>query len=673
MSSSLFPHKPVRTAVSDSIFEDEQRAPHRGSAKQVLVSLLAFVLLLVLIRGSLAALGTDTYERGEEYVRGSVAVAIQGGLDLPIEGLFYHYYEGGGFVQALLTIPAFAMMGPSFLAHKAVAIFADVLVLLAGCMLARRAFGFRALVIFGLLFVFSPLPFQKLALLNLGIHYHALVFQFVVAGLTLRLLQERNEPGAYSASTPWLLGLAGGFGFFYNYQLAPLIGLAGLALLFRRTLTMQRWGHLIAGCLIGLLPLFFMGSRVGIGVIDIHGDLIEIEVSAGEDLVDMDEDIPVTGELVQGTGPSPSERQKDILAMKERRAPSLSKLPAGIVAASGPRGLFQLALFLAIPILGLLRIRKTPRSERTSKQDASLLIASYLVIFSTLIPISGFMVTYFPEYFMVVRYAPFWGFATLLIAGTLASFAESGHRLVRRVSWGLGGLVLALGTWGYGEGIAQASQPSFGEGLERLADRRGTDFRAYYSKLANRMHEDRPSILRTLVGVQGIPRDEVYSAAAEGVYRHSKMTLPEIVLELQAASPEHWQAYLPGLGAWAMKGKRGYMRLGKFAIVKGTSELPQGVDRSEVERLMMFGLGSFGTGGPLRVEALESELNKLQSGKFTPSAFEGFGHRCFRLFVLRPEAFEDFISTRSDSVRAKVTKGFDKAAALRSIHAPNTF
>jgi hypothetical protein len=122
-----------------------------------------------------------------------------------------------------------------------------------------------------------------------------------------------------------------------------------------------------------------------------------------------------------------------------------------------------------------------------------------------------------------------------------------------------------------------------------------------------------------------------------------------------------------------MKGKRGYMRLGKFAIVKGTSELPQGVDRSEVERLMMFGLGSFGTGGPLRVEALESELNKLQSGKFTPSAFEGFGHRCFRLFVLRPEAFEDFISTRSDSVRAKVTKGFDKAAALRSIHAPNTF
>ena len=212
-------------------------AQARGTRRQVLFALVALGITLVCARLTLAVYSIDTYERGEELVRGAVAEAITGGIDLPVENIFYHTYEGGGFVQALVTIPAFALFGPSFLAHKVASIAMDLLVLGAGCLLARRAFGLRAMVLFGLLHILAPITFQKLGLLNLGIHYHALFFQFAVAGLTLRLLQEKARievPWRWTALT---LGVLGGFGFFYNYQLAPLIGLAGLLLLLRRALT----------------------------------------------------------------------------------------------------------------------------------------------------------------------------------------------------------------------------------------------------------------------------------------------------------------------------------------------------------------------------------------------------------------------------------------------------
>ena len=661
--------KAERPASDQNGQDDSAEQVHmfpKGRLRDVILALTTLVVILVVARGSLAILGTDTYERGEEYVRGSVATAITGGLDLPIESLIYHHYEGGGFVQALVTIPFFAVLGPSLLAHKVVAICTEILVLLAGCLLARRAFGFRAMLIFGALFIFSPMPFQKLALLNLGIHYQALVFQFLVAGLTLRLLQEKRDPSVYRASTPWLLGVAGGFGFFYNYQLAPLIGLAGLVLIYRKTLTRKRFGHLICGCLIGVSPLLFMASRVGMSVFDIHA--IQEENSAEDEnelLAEGTTELPEAAP--QKRAPRIDANQLEILAMKERRAPTLSKLPGGIIEASGARGFLQLLLFLTLPVWGIWGYRRRKVNLGSSERDATLLLTGYLAAFACVIPFTGFLVTYFPEYFLVMRYTPFWAFATLLVAGLCSSLLSSPKPLKKRLGLLCFGLTFSLGCWSYASGVSQGTQPSFSVGFSRLVDRRGTDYRAYYSKLAGRMEVGQVETLRILTQVTGIPRDELYSGAAEGVYRHSKQTLPEIVAEMKEASPDHWKAFLPGLGAWTMKGKRLHFRLAELAIKNGITELRTGGDKARIRDLLSLGLGRFGTGAPLDQETLESELNKLQSGRFPDSIFHGFGHRCYRLFLLRPEAFERFLAPRSEEVQALVRSGYEQASQMHSI------
>ncbi|MFT5081007.1 MAG: hypothetical protein ACI84E_001665 [Planctomycetota bacterium] len=653
-------------ADSNDFQPDQALSKARGSNRQVFVALAVFALLLISARFALAAVSTDTYERGEELVRGAVAVAVTGGLDLPLENTFYHTYEGGGFVQALVTIPAFALLGPSFLAHKVAAIAVDLLVLLAGCLLARRAFGFRALVLFGLLHIFAPITFQKLGLLNLGIHYHALFFQFAVAGLTLRLLQEKAR-----VETPWrgtalALGVLGGFGFFYNYQLAPLIGLAGLVLLYRKALTPKGWLHLVGGCILGLLPLLFMGARVGGEVFNVHSQVdVEEQAETAEELAQSEE-----AERAIHANAAVQE------ARDERRRPSLAKLPAGILDAMGPRGFLQLLALLALPLAGLELFRRRRKVPSTSSmtpicREANQLLLGYLAIFGALIPVTGFMVVYFPQYFLAMRYAPFWGFATVLTAGTLAWLSMDAQAVLRWAGRGLIATCLGLGFWSFGHGLATGQVGSLSVGIQQLADLRGTDFNDYYSKLATRLELSHVESLRVLTAVEGAPEKQLFAAASEAVYKHSLQTLPEILQELKQASPDKWQLFLPGLGAWALKGRNGSLLAGGNKLFRQVSKLPEGPEKKVVSDLVFFGLGRRGSFWGPKEEFLNYSIQELELGKFPPSALRGFGHHCYHFFQLNPDGFAPFIASHRPKTKRLVSEGFEEARRERSLSTEN--
>ena len=585
------------------------------------LAILGFCLLLICVRLYVATTSGAPYERGEEYVRGAAAIAVTGGLldsinaeleslDEPTvgpEALFYHPYEGGGFVHALLTVPAFAWFGPSLLAHKFVAIGFELLVLLAGFCLVREVFGPRALLPFGLLWIFSPLPFQELALLNLGIHYQALVFQFSVAALGLGVLR--------SAPRPLSLGLLGGFGLFYNYQLAPLIGLLALAFLAGRHLDLRGWGRLVLGFALGGLPLWWMLGATGTAMFDIHG-----QTFGNEGL----------------------------------RSVGLGTVLANLVANLGPRGWLQL---LALLGLGLFAGLRGPRAARG--------IWVYLLVFALLIPVSGFLSASFQYSFGAMRYAQLFGFLTVLAAGALS-------QLPTRLCGPLLAVLLAAGV---SSTLATANTGDGPRaGLDRIASIRGTDFGDYFSKLQLRLPErlraDEGATMRAFSRVQGAPRAEVLAAATRAGTQRLKRPLAVVVPQLQAAFGEDWYLGLDGIGGWAMYGSRGELARGQRRLrqqLLGLHErdLPAELQDVALEEAL-GGLGHFGTGAFPTLEALDAELQQMASFAVGRAVYVGFGRRVFRAFCLVPRKLEVLLAGREPEVQERVRAGFERERLFRA-------
>lgn len=583
------------------------------------LTLAALALLLVLTRLFVATSAPDVFERGEEYVRGAAAVSVSGGLleginsELDAKGeprvspavLFYHPYEGGGFVHALLTAGAFELFGPTLLAHKLVAIAFELLLLFAGLWLVREAFGPRAEVPFALLWTFSPLAFQKLALLNLGIHYQALVFQFALAALALGALR--------GAPHPRWMGLVAGFGLFYNYQLAPLIGLVGLALLVHRTLNVRDWLQMIAAFLLGALPLILMLIATGSEMLNIHGQELGTSVA---------------------------------------NPPGLAELFTSLREALGPRGAVQLLALAGLAVFAGWR----------SSGPARLLLG-YLVAFTLLIPFSGFLTTRFHDYFGAMRYAPLFGFATVLTAGALAT--------PRRSLAGLFVVLVLLGMSSTHSAARTGESPL--KGLERIRHTQGLDFTDYDAKITSRwplaLCEDRRGMLGALLSVRGAPRDSQVAAATEALTRHEKVSLTAILGDLQATASEDWQAGLLGLGAWAMRGAKGDMALGAKRLMRRLKEQPDELlapaTRAQVSALLLEGLGRYGSGAWPTEEVLAGELDQVLDNKLGPAVLKGLGMRLHRSFGLRPRALDDFLQGRPENIKVLVHEAL--ADAERSL------
>ncbi|MBC8451398.1 MAG: hypothetical protein H8D72_01685 [Planctomycetes bacterium] len=583
---------------------------------------LGFALLLIVTRLFVATVSSEPFERGEEYVRGSAALALTGGLldginaelealdEAPVgyEALFYHAYEGGGFVHALLTVPAFALFGPSLLAHKVVAIGFELFVLLAGFLLAREVFGARAGIPFCLLWIFSPLAFQEIAPLNLGIHYQALLFQFGVAALGLGVLR--------GAPRPFALGVLGGFGLFYNYQLAPLIGLLALAFLLGRCLDAKGWGRLIAGFAVGGLPLWYMLAATGSAMFDIHGQQLGDEGVQSASLV----------EVLRNFG-----------------------------RALGPRGALQAT---GLTALAVFAARRGPRAAR--------LLFGYVLLFALLIPFTGFLSANFDYSFGAMRYAPLFGFTTVLAAGavSLLPLRAAGPSLSVLV---LAGLSSTLATANTGDGPAA--------GFERIASTRGTDFGDYFSKLQRRFPErlsaDPSAAMRALAHVGGAPRLEVLTAATRAITHKQKEPLEVLVPQLQAAFPGEWQLALGGLGAWAMRGSRGELFVGQRKLRQQLLKLPREARRDvpadELVDSALEGLGRFGTGAFPTTENLRGELDQMRDRAIRGSVYLGHGARLYHALCLAPSRLETLLEGRNPELQERIRTGFERERLAREL------
>ncbi|MEM9381397.1 MAG: hypothetical protein AAGB93_15695 [Planctomycetota bacterium] len=231
--------------------------------------LLICGVLYVVLRGLVVLALGDVYFYGEELEKGTVAAALLGGVDVPYARLPFHPYEGGGFVASHLKALLFVPLGATLVAHKVAAIGWGLLVLAAVVSLARRHAGPGAGVLAGLLLVLGPAHLQRQSLLHLGIHYEALLFVALAFDLGLRVAAtpdgERPRPALLAG-----LGLAAGFGTFFSYQV-PIAVLAVIVLLAATGWRRIFAPALVAGTLVGLLPLALMALAVGSEVLDIHG------------------------------------------------------------------------------------------------------------------------------------------------------------------------------------------------------------------------------------------------------------------------------------------------------------------------------------------------------------------------------------------------------------------
>jgi hypothetical protein len=311
---------------------------------------------------------SDVFFYGEELEKGAIAVLLQawarGALDLPWTSLPYHPYEGGGYFASHLKAVAFLLVGENVLAHKLCSLFWGVLVLLAALRCARRQLGEATARWLALLLVFAPLHVQRQSLLHLGIHFEALFFVFLVLDLGLTLVC--GPRGArWPARTLLALGLVGGFGLWFSYQLALPLALVAVALAWARPRELFGRGGLLglAGFVLGALPLGVMALDVGRGVLDLHGAAVG---GAGG--------FARLGSFLSSLGTA------------------ITRDPVALVQTIG------LALLALVGLVGALRQRTT--------RAVGLVLAAYFVLWLVSAAASGLVPKAYGHWFALLRWAP---------------------------------------------------------------------------------------------------------------------------------------------------------------------------------------------------------------------------------------------------------------------------
>lgn len=582
---------------------------------------LGWLALLLAVRALFVAALADVFFYGEELEKGTAAKAMLDGVPLAHHLLAYHPYEGGGFVVSHLKALAFLAVGPSVLAHKLVALASCAAVFAAGYRLVAWHFGTRAAGLFALAFTFGPLAFQELSLLSLGIHFEACAFVALVVDETLRLLRApRGSPVRPAALVR--LGLASGFGLYFSYQLAPFVGLAGLALCVRRPEVVLGRGGLVGlgAFLLGAAPLVAMAALAGRAVLDVHGEVL-------------------------GASPTGLERagafvRSLYVGVDPRALVAAVAYPAGLVVAS---------------VLG----------ARTRAARAPLAwIGGLLVIWCAVYLASGFAVGAVAHPFQLMRLAPGWFLGTVLAAGGLAAgFDLPGPpaRLARAVTAAL----LALGLGNSAALLSAASPGTPLANLERLASTKGYDYEGYFAKLVPRLVEaadgERPRALAPLLAFDEPALELLRSALASVAYRDVDLPIEGVRAELAALDPEGMADFERGLGPWLARHSGG--DAGRVEAVLAREEGP-------ARARLLEGLGRVGPGFAVAPAAIERELATSPWAR-EPAYLRGMGERAFRWQVvrayggpqrvLRPGVVLHWIETLPPAVAPALRTGFEGA------------
>jgi hypothetical protein len=537
-------------------------------------SLCLLVLALLVTRGALVWSLGDVFFYGDELEKGAAAVALLDGLggEVGHHRLAYHYYEGGGFVVSLLDALAFRVVGPNLLALKLVALAFNVGILLAGCSLAKRAFGEPAALLFGLLFVLAPESVQKNSLLTLGIHWQALLFGLVVLDRGGRIALDGD-----GSRSNWLwLGLAAGFGAYFNYLVGLTLAFVGLWILARRTkLLFSRpalWGW--GGLALGLAPLAVMYMLVGEEIVDIHG----ASLFGG-------------GDFAGRIGP----------------------FLASIYVGRTPLDLVAAVLIPAVPIVAAAALLTT------EARRWAVFLSAYLLLFLVVYATSAFFSGPVRHYFAFHRLSQPWIVSLLLAAGGLAALRARGG-FARTVATAALGALLLIGARGTFDVVARGNTVDLARNWEILRSTKGYRFDHYVDKLWSHLDGEGPDKVRVLRGLSD--RALLDYTLAVNLFGHDPRPLAEVRRDVASLGLDSDQAVL-ALGAMWRERYPGSLPERRAAIVAN-----EALDET-IALLVDESLGRFGLGFQVRMDRVRDELRIGKVHRFPEAYFRGLGYRLY--------------------------------------------
>ncbi|MBK7878782.1 MAG: hypothetical protein IPJ77_24245 [Planctomycetes bacterium] len=549
--------------------------------------------LLLATRALLVLVAADIHGYGEELGKGAAAKAI---LDhLPVEHwrLAYVYHEGGGFVITHLRALAYSLVGPTLLANKLVAFTTTALLLLATLRTARAHFGDRAAWCFGLAFVFAPEAFLRFSMLSLGTHFEACLFFVLVAHFTLRIA------ASPAPTTRDFLGLGftAGFGLYFSLLTLASIVWSTLALLVfaRHELSPRRIAVALSGAVLGLLPLFWMMSHVGLDALFVRAK--EGGASAK---------IPRWAAL------------QDVFGALER----------------GDPGAWVLAIAYTLLLgLGVVLVRTNPDVLRRRRVALVALVAP---VFLALYLASGMAIPR-DNWFFFLRLSPVWVFGTLTAAacadelfargtkakGACASFAVAA--LVGVGVYDLAGLA-SRGWW----------NPSFV--AYQTAHVKGYDYAEYFDKVQHHLEgtvEDKIAVLRRYDDDPAL----LLPAISLSLFEHADVSLEEAIAISKRSHGEQWKVALTGLRFFVHPRNAGYDLAAAFAAIETVD--------TEARAPLAEAVGRAGLGPRFVPAKIAKQLEFAPPDDLVVPFLRGTGWRIYRAFGLRRDLAREFLAAQA--------------------------
>jgi len=625
---------PAADAASDVPGDAPDDTPHdnRNGDRRWRLTLAALALLLLAVKLLLVLSLADVFFYGEELEKGTASKAMLDGLGVPHHQLAYHYYEGGGFAVSHLTALAFALVGECLLAHKLVSLGFNLAILLVGASFVRRRFGDAAGTLFGVLLVLAPPGFQKISLLNLGIHFESSLFLLAIIALAAGVLLDADERPRRRL---FLLGVVCGLGLYFNYQNLPLVGYAlGLVALLRPRRLLGGGLELAAlGLFLGLLPLLATWVQVGPEVFDIHGTA-----------------------LFGGGDAKPAGRTAE---------PHLDTVRS-ILWSKSAWELPATGLRVALPLLGaaLFLRRRGPRPGAPGELGAPdaparayLFVLAYLALFALVYLASPFGVGRIYHHFLLQRLTPFWVLGTVLTAAALGRLLGSGAS--RRRLGLAAAAVLVVGGALETARIAAAGRPAeLLRNARILLETKGYTYPEYFAKFVRHLDGDYRDKIDVLVRFDEPDRELLYSGIAWVVFDRVQATRQELLTLVRSTDREHWQEFAVGFGPYLYRLAR--EDLGR--AVELIESYP-----AELREPFLEAVGRRGIFLRAHPDKLREELELIGARDPGSAYWRGFGHRVYLAHRLDPDGAEAFLAGLRPGRRAPARAGYEYALGLHSL------
>ncbi len=594
-------------------------------------AVLLWALVFVVARSILVLSIGDVFFYGEECAKGTAAKAM---LDrLPVEHwrLAYHYYEGGGFATSHLDALAFALIGPSLLALKIVALGFGVAILALGMRFAGRWFGVPSAHLFAALYVFAPATIQKLSLLDLGIHYQALLFTLGVLHFALVL----TECPSASRRHAFAFGLCAGFGLFFSFQCAIPIAIAALWILARRrSIVASRDGGLIAlGAIVGAAPLLWMAAHVGSAVFDIHGS-----------------------SLVSENDGAPS------------KSLAFAELADSLFSGRSARDWIALAVLPLIASIGAwVAVARGGAARR-----AMGLVLAFGIAYAIAYAVSPFTIGDLYHYFRLNRLCPLWFVAVLAASAAIGNASRGAARIVLAV------LALAV----CGDGLVDLEvernrgvDASLADNFHLLATTKGYEFRDYVGKFTHHLDGGEEWKLKVLLGFRESSRELLLPSICEQLFEDPQVDLDRRAALLARNVGGEWRV---GLAGWGVLLRR---RMGGTIVerVKSLESFP-----ADWRERLAEAIGRAGSSVAPTEDRVRGELAQLRGNSLPDAFWRGFGWRLYathgdresatRYFDALPpplwasrDRARAFVANEDPHVAQLVLEGYDAARAANTL------